>query len=260
VADKRAIRDLLIDKRPLVIAHRGASFYAPENTMPAFEKALELGSQIIELDVLLLSDGVPVVIHDTNLRRLAGVDKDIRTLSSLQIKSLDVGSFFGPQFKNASIPLLSEVLEWADGKTALNIEIKPESVTDSFENGIEEKVLHLIRKQKMETQVLISGFDLRTIERFKQHAPEIARGVLYKKQNSSGLKPADLVDSLEAASLHVSKWDLRSKIMTDAAARKIPVLVYTVNRKWQMRRFINKGVKGIFSDKPDVLAKVIERG
>jgi glycerophosphoryl diester phosphodiesterase len=248
---------MLNRQKVLVIAHRGASFYAPENSMPAFELAVEMGAEMIELDVLLSSDGVPVVIHDADLTRLAGIKKDIRTLTKAEIGKLDVGSRFHSKYSGTPVPLLSEVLDWASGKIALNVEIKPESVTDMFEGGVEEKVIQQIREREMEDQVLMSGFDLRSVERFQRHAPDIAKGLLYTKENSTGLAPAELVDRLGAVTLHLSKWDVKSRLLRDMAVKNCPVMAYTVNRKWEMRRLIRKGVRGIFSDRPDVLKNVV---
>lgn len=250
---------MLNRRKVLVIAHRGASFYAPENTMPAFEMACDMGADMIELDVLLSSDGIPIVIHDADLTRLAGIEKDVRTLTSDETGKLDVGAWFNANYKGTAVPLLGDVLDWAAGKMALNIEIKPESVTELYEGGIEENVIRLIRERQMENQVLISGFDFRTVERFQKHEPGIARGLLYTKENSMGIAPALLAKKLGADTLHVSKWDVKSRMVKEMDAVECPVMAYTVNRKWEMRRLIRKGVRGIFSDRPDTLRDVVNK-
>src|SRR3989304_1235432 len=107
---------------PLNIAHRGASGHAPENTLAAFRLAMEMGAQMIELDLHQSRDGVPVVIHDTSLWRTAGIRRNVGSLTLREIKRLDVGSWFNPQFKDQRIPTLEEVLELVLDQIPLNVE------------------------------------------------------------------------------------------------------------------------------------------
>jgi glycerophosphoryl diester phosphodiesterase len=242
----------------LVIAHRGASYYAPENTMAAFNRAVEMHTDMIELDVLLTKDGVPVVIHDDELFRLAGIRERVTDLNFDDLLTVDVGSWFGSVYKGERIPSLKQVLGWAKERVALNIEIKAESVTGRKENGIEEKVINLVQEFEMEEYVILSSFDYRAVKRFKQIAPDIKSAVLYEKIQSKGKTPVELVNDYKADFFNVSRRNLNSVRLSSETIRTLPVLVYTVNHGYQMKNLIRKGVFGIFSDRPDLLKEVAD--
>lgn len=242
-----------------MIAHRGASYYAPENTFAAFNKALEMGADMIELDVLLTKDGVPVVIHDNDLERLAGIQGKITDTDYEEVQKIDVGSWFAASYKDERIPTLREVLIWAKDKISLNIEIKAESVTDKAEGGIEEKVIDLIREYEMEEYVLLSSFDYRAAERFSHLGSEIASAILYDKDQSRGKTASGLIQMYKCDYFNVNwryltlfsfhKPDINAQLM----------MVYTVNSRRLMRKLIRKGVYGIFSDRPDLLKEVADK-
>jgi len=114
-------------RSPLIIAHRGASASAPENTLAAFRAAVDAGADGIEFDVQLAADGVPVVIHDTDLRRTASVDKRVADLTSLQLSKTDVGSWFAAQFRIETVPTLEQTLHLLrDFNGLIYIELKCE--------------------------------------------------------------------------------------------------------------------------------------
>jgi glycerophosphoryl diester phosphodiesterase len=243
----------------LVIAHRGASKYAPENTFSAFEKAFQMKADMIELDLLLSKDGIPVVIHDENLTRLAGVSANVSDLTFEELQKLDVGSWFHKDFKDERIPSLEEVLTWAKNKISLNIEIKSEAVTDFKENGIEKKVIDLVREFEMGNHVLLSSFDERALVKFHKIAPEIAAGYLFDKKSSREKSAANLIGTFQADAFHIGRWDLRKKELNSLKDAGIPVMVFTVNDRFTMRRLIKRGVFGIFSDRPDRLKAIADK-
>ena len=155
-------------KRFYTIAHRGASAYYPENTMSAFKAAVDMKADMIELDVLLSKDNIPVVFHDERLDEKtngSGLVCD-HTLSDL--KKHDAGSWFDTKFKNERIPTLREVLEFSRNRILVNIEIKPEVVTEKEESGIVKLVLNLVEELGMEEVVMISSFDYRVLERLSK--------------------------------------------------------------------------------------------
>lgn len=145
----------------LTIAHRGASAYYPENTIAAFEGAVAQQADMIELDVQLSKDGVPVVFHDEYLKRHSNGRGRVCELTLKELKMLDVGSWFNKKFSDQTIPTLEEVLAFASGNIALNIEIKPTSVSTRFQGGVEEKVEKLVKRYRMQRHVLFSSFDYR---------------------------------------------------------------------------------------------------
>ncbi len=242
----------------IVIAHRGASAYYPENTMAAFRGAVEMGADMIELDVLISRDNIPVVFHDAKLDRKSDGKGLVSEYTLQELKQLDAGSWFDPRFKGEKIPSLEEVLIYTRDKIALNIEIKTEAVSESPENGIERKVIDLVRKYDMTDKVIISSFDYRVIDRFAAMAPEIKTALLYERRQSHGRTPTELVSDYRADAFNFSVRQMADN-WTEALNRKsIPFFVYTVNDPEAMKTVISKGAKGIFTDKPDVLKKVAE--
>lgn len=244
--------------RFLVIAHRGASYYRPENTFSAFNEAVRMGADMIELDVLLTKDQVPVVIHDENLSRLTGSKELVSNLTLSQLQQTEVGSWFDKKYEGEKVPSLKEVLEWAKGRISLNVEVKTEAVADSGENGIEQQTIKLIRHFDMENHVLLSSFDGRAMKRFKMMAPEIARGYLFSKETARDKSISELIDEYGADFFHSTAWNLSKRRLNNLNQINCPALVYTVNSKRKMKNLISKGVFGIFSDRPDRLRDIAD--
>lgn len=242
----------------VVIAHRGASAYFPENTMAAFQAAHEMGAEMIELDVTLSKDGIPVVIHDKDLKRTTSGSGKVSAKNLRELKQLDAGSWFDAKFSGEQIPTLEEVLEFASGKISLNIEIKPEAVSDSVHGGVEEKVLELVNKYGMKEHVLFSSFNYRAIEHLKVLDVNISGALLYEKQQSKGQTLTEIVSSFNADAFNCSYKQYSKKWAEEARRANIPVFVYTVNKKRHMKKMIERGVTGIFTDKPDVLIRLVE--
>lgn len=247
------------DKSFLVIAHRGASFTAPENTFAAFNKAVEMQADMIELDVQLSADGVPVVFHDEWLEDHTDGSGRIMNLELNAIKHLDAGSWFSPEFKGERIPTLDEVLKWAKNRILLNIEIKSESVSREPSGGVEEKVLDLVDKHEMHNQVLISSFNYTVLKRIERAGRGIQTAVLYNRYSPGGSNPVDLVRELGAAGFHCSREEIGDAWIGLLRKEKIPFLVYTVNYPPEMEALIKRGASGIFSDRPDLLQKAADR-
>ncbi len=240
----------------VVIAHRGASAYYPENTMAAFTGAVDMGAEMIELDLMLSNDGVPVVFHDTQLDEHTNGNGSINEYTLRELKQLDAGSWFSDEYAGQEIPTLEEVLKFAEGEIALNIEIKTEAVTDQAKGGIEQKALELVKKYGMEQHVLFSSFDYRTITHLKKLDPTIPAALLYESRQSNRQLPSQLLSSYHADAFNCHYSELNRKRLRDIRLHDIPVFIYTVNQKRRMEKLIKLGVKGIFSDKPDLLKKV----
>lgn len=235
----------------LVIAHRGASYYAPENTMAAFRLAYEMGADMIELDVQLSKDGVPVVIHDADLSTTTSGRGRVADFLFEELRELDAGSWFSPRFSSEKILSLDEALKWAAGKTAINIEIKPEAA--ALQAGVEENVIALVQNYNMARNVIVSSFDPNAIVKIRRLAPEIKTGLLYDRRLSGRLLPSELVAEFGARVFHVNWRWLNNRWRRDLKENNIPVLAYTVNNERRMRQLIRSGVTGIFSDRPDLL-------
>src|SRR3712207_4357995 len=161
---------------PYVIGHRGASGYAPENTMVSFERALALRADAIECDVHPTSDGKLVVIHDPTLDRTTSGQGFVSAHTSEQIRALDAGSWFDPSFADERVPLLDEVLDWARGRTKVVIEIKQGPI---FYPNVVELLIDVLDRTQMRGVVLVISFDHYSVQRLKQRAPDVTTGVLY---------------------------------------------------------------------------------
>jgi glycerophosphoryl diester phosphodiesterase len=237
----------------VVIAHRGASAAAPENTMAAFRKAVDVQAEMIELDVMLSRDGVPVLFHDADLDAKSNGQGPLGDLDIEQLRRLDVGSWFSEAFAGERMPTLEEVLAWAAGRISLNIEIKTEAWRESLDESVEPKVVELVRRHGMERHVIFSSFDYRVIRRLKTLAPDLPTAVLYEPSQSEGLDPVSLVRSLGADGFNCSWRELTPEWLASLKREGIPVLIYTVNDRERMDSLISQGVSGIFSDHPDLL-------
>lgn len=243
----------------IVIAHRGASAYYPENTMSAFKGALAMDAEMIEFDVMASKDGVPIVFHDAMLDAHTNGRGLVKNFTLSELKKLDAGVWFDAEFIGEEIPTLEEVLEFASGQIALNIEIKTEAVTDELKDGIEKKCLKLVKDYGMENYVLFSSFDYRAVEHLKKLNPRISVALLYNLWRSNQRLPSKLVDHYKADAFNCNFRQLRKKWLVDLNEHNIPHFIYTVNRKRKMKALFDSGVTGIFTNRPDVLNKVIKK-
>lgn len=243
----------------IIIGHRGASAYHPENTMFAFRAASEMGAEMIELDITLSKDGIPVVIHDETLDRTTNVKGRVSDYTADELQQTDAGSWFSESHKGEHIPTLEEVLKFAKGRISLNIEIKSEAVTDNARGGIEEKALDLVKIYGMESHVIFSSFDYRAILHLRELDVDIYTALLYEKNQSKERNPSQLVKDYGANAFNCSRRQFSKKWAKDAQEHDIPVLIYTVNKERHMKKMIKRGAKGIFSDKPDLLKEVVDK-
>lgn len=241
----------------IVIAHRGASGYAPENTMAAFQKAFEMKAEFIELDVMLSKDGVPVLFHDQTLDKKTDGTGEVKEYTFAELQQLDAGSWFSEEFSDEKIPSLEEVLSWASGKMALNIEIKTEAWREDPERSIEPRVVQLVRESGMSDHIIFSSFDYRILRRLNELAPELRTAVLYEPSQSGEKDPVTLVSELQANAFNCSATQLTPEWMNQLKTAGIPVLVYTVNDPEVMKFLMDAGVSGIFTDYPDRLMEVV---
>jgi len=247
------------DKKILIIAHRGASHYAPENTMAAFQLAHEMKADMIELDVQLSKDGIPVVFHDAKLNNHSNGKGLVSAFTFNELYQLDAGKWFYIEFTGEKIPSLREVLTWAKGRIDVNIEIKKESVTDQISNGIEEKVIELVENFKMAHHTIISSFDYRAVQRVQMLMPEVATGLLYHKKRSDKRMPVELMEQYGATLFHCSRSEMKKNWLHQLQEAGKKFLIYTVNKEKDMVKWIEKGAFGIFSDKPDLLRNIANR-
>jgi len=167
---------------PLVIAHRGDSANRPENTLASFRSALEVGADLVELDVQRTRDGHVVVIHDVTVDRTTDGKGKVTDLTLAQIRALSAGhpEKYGSQFQKERVPTLSEALDLLRGRTRVMIEIKKESVgAEDSDDGIEALLVNEVEKARLAGDVALISFERRALLRCKARAPRIRRGQLF---------------------------------------------------------------------------------
>lgn len=234
--------------KPALIAHRGASGYAPENTLAAFKRALELGATSIEFDVQQTKDGRLVVIHDADLKRVGGVRKRVGALTWAELSRVDVGSWFGPSFAGERVPRLEEVMELAEGRAELQLEIKnPERPYP----GIAERVVNLLRARKaLDGKVCISSFDHECLYLVRTLASWARIGYLVGlSRRATALREAR---ELGAESVHMSSRQADRRWVEAVHRNRRKVLVYTVNEPRDYERLCRLGVDAVFTNFPDL--------
>lgn len=233
--------------KPKVIAHRGSSLRAPENTIAAFELALNEGADGIEFDVMRCGSGELVVIHDQELQRVTGQEGHVESVDLKSLKNLDAGAWKDNRFKGEKIPTLSEALEAVRNFNLINIEIKSHTY-QSY--GIEKQVLQLIHQKKLENQVLISSFNPLVLWRLKRMNANLKRGLLMYEGASRPLRRGWLSPYLKPFSLHPSMPLLNPSMVKRAHKKGQKIYSWTVNHEAQLETCMKLGIDGMITDDP----------
>lgn len=242
--------------RPLNIGHRGAGGLAPGNTLAAFQVALDLGIDGVELDVQRCRTGEVVVIHDLTVDRTTNGTGAVKDLSLAEIKALDAGSHFGPRFAGERIPTLAEVLDLVGDRLLVNVELKSSSPRT---DGLEAEVIRLIRERNLERHVLTSSFNPFALWRTRRLAPDLKLGLLYAHNLPLPLRRAWLAFLSHPEARHPDYPLVDELLMAQARSHGWQVNTWTVNEPDDMRRMMDLGVDGIITDRPDVLEVVRKR-
>ncbi|MGE5463990.1 MAG: glycerophosphodiester phosphodiesterase [Syntrophothermus sp.] len=239
--------------QPIIFAHRGASSYAPENTLASFELALALQADAIELDVKLSADGQVIVIHDSTVDRTTNGKGKVRDLTLAELKSLDAGSSFSPKFAGEKIPTLEEVFEAMGKRTFINIELKNYTTRS---DDLVELVCMLVKRYQLQKYVMFSSFFPSALSKARSYLPEVPRGLL-ALNGLLGVWARSFGFSFgKYDALHPNLKDFTQQEVTRVHRLKRRVHVYTVNKAEDMRRLFKWGVDGIFTDDPKLAVKV----
>lgn len=231
---------------PLLVAHRGVSARFPENTLSAFTAAVADGAAMLELDVGLSRDGELVVLHDETLGRTTNGDGFLRDHDLEAVRRLDAGSWFDPRFAGEPVPTLAETLKRVGGEIAVNVEIKPEAVASRAEGGIEDKVVALVRAAGLLDRVVVSSFEPTAVARVKRAEPGLRTAVLFHHEME--FDPAVFVALFGADGLHVNQRHLTPEMVASLHGAGLYVAAYTANEAADLRRLVELGVDGIFTD------------
>lgn len=234
----------------MVIAHRGASSYAPENTFAAFDLAIRMGVHHIELDVEATSDGHIVVIHDDTVNRTTDGSGPVTNHTLAALQALDAGSWFGTKFAGERIPIFDEVLDRYKGQVHIHTEIKGRAPY------LSQRTADLVRQHGMVDQVTITSFQRARLEEIRAYAPELATGWLLPEVNDAAIARArdiglrqicprantlttELVNRLHAAGFVVRAWGVATEAL--------------------MQQVVQAGADGMTVDFPDKLIAYLKR-
>jgi glycerophosphoryl diester phosphodiesterase len=225
-----------------VIAHRGASGTAPENTLPAFRRAEELGADMIELDVQLTRDGHPVVIHDWTLDRTTSGRGAVRRRTLAEISRLDAGAWFGHGFADTRVPTLDQV--FAAVGIPVNVELKA-----AGDDRLERRVLDTVTRAGALERVIFSSFDAASLARLRALSGDADLAVLWAGRSIS--RALALAGRVGARSLHLRTSRVVTSAITAGHAAGLAVRVWTVNAAAEFTRLTDAGADGVFTDYPE---------
>jgi glycerophosphoryl diester phosphodiesterase len=241
------IREFTTRKPVAVTAHRaGAGTQAPENSLSALRGAIADGADFAEIDVQLSADGVIMVLHDQDVRRLTGVAKRLRDMTRTEIQALDVGSRVGPQFQGEHIATLEEFIDASRGKIKLNIELK----YYGHDPRLAERVVRLLHDKDFADRVVITSLEYRGLAEVRRLDPRIPIG--YIVTASVG----DLT-RLDFDFLSLNQRQVTPELMRRVRARGLGVHAWTVNKRADMVRMIHRGVDNLITDNAALAVEVV---
>ena len=238
----------------VVIAHRGFSGAAPENTLVAFSKAIETGCDMIEMDVQLSRDGEVVVIHDDTLDRTTNGKGKVSYHTLQDLKRFDAGVWFSPQFTGERIPALKEVLKLTRGKIPLAIELKKGDLGQYTIFDLADRALAEVEKTGCLGQVVFSSFDRTALERILERNSRIPVAYIYNKPWNS---PLELAGKYPIPILSCRQTVFTKDNLMKAHQAGFKVNVWTVDTEPEMELLLDLGVDGIITNHPDRAIKVL---
>ena len=242
----------------LVIAHRGSSGSAPENTMAAFRMAVAADTDMIELDVRLTLDGDLAVMHDRTINRTTNGRGRIRTIPTATLHLYDAGSWFGAAFRGERVPLLKDVLTTLPHQVGINIEVKTDG--EPRKAIFAGELITILARYGKGRRIIVSSFDHRFLARLRKSSPGIVTGALQRAVVDGSRKPSAIAQRLGATAFICSLAQLRQRGVRDAHDRGIFVAVYGVNTQAQLNRARRFGVDAVVTDFPEVMVRALRNG
>lgn len=250
-------------KQPIVVvAHRGASAYAPENTLAAIKKALAMGVDMVEIDVQLTKDKQVVLMHDLTVDRTTNGKGRVRDLTFDEIRKLDAGSWFSNEFAGEKIPTLEEVIETIKGKCKLLIEVKR---VKTKKPEIEAKIVQLIDKYNAQNWCVVQSFETQVVKNIQTLDKSIECHKLVTMNIS--VLPLHLDSRIKTGTIYkyktVQAINPYFKMLNKRKVNKIhsrgqKIFTWTVNEQEDMKRLIDMGVDGIITNYPDRLIELLK--
>lgn len=232
---------------PVCISHRGVKQLYPENTLISFQTALEAKTQMIEFDVALSKDRIPVVIHDDTLDRTTNGSGKVNEFTLAELKALDAGSWFDPRFKGERIPTLEEVLNIIGTSALINIEIKDEYYEPANPpDAIEKQVLGQIMAKGIRSSVLVSSFEMRILDRLRKQDQQLALAFITKNPDNPLL--LNHCRNLRLYSYNPWFGVVNQELVASLHQSGIRVFVFTINQREEFEKALELEVDGVFTD------------
>ena len=238
---------------PLIIAHRGSSLEAPENTMAAFNLAAAQGADAIELDLTRCGSGELVVIHDSTVDRTTNGTGKVGKMPLSAIQSLDAGSYFDARFKGEKVSTLDEVLESVGRKCLVNIELK--NFSTPFDS-LADQAAACVQRHNLQHRVFFSSFNPFNFRKIKRHLPDSPMGLLTIRGKSGRFARWLYARIGPYDAMHPHFADADSEFIGRAHQRQQPVLPYTVNKKEELEMLYAIGVDGVITDDPALAVNI----
>lgn len=236
--------------RPLIIAHRGASADAPENTTAALRAAIEQGADMVEFDVRWSADGEPVLMHDALVERTTDGRGPLTALSMREIRRLDAGAWFGARFRGERVLTLREALAILAPLVRANIELCADVQPPA---GFAARLMRHVEEARLPEDPLVSSFDFSLLAAVRAGHPGARIAPLFREAAGGVLES---VIALAPAAAHPRRHLVRPALLRRLRGEGIRVHAWTVNHPREARRLIRMGVDGIFTDRPAPMVRL----
>jgi glycerophosphoryl diester phosphodiesterase len=249
------------DRRPFLIAHRGYSSRAPENTKASFEMALEAGAEVLECDVQLTSDGIVAVMHDPDVDRTTNGKGPLRDKTWSQVAALDAGypDKFGEAFAGQRVPKLEEVLDLARHRAQVFIEIKPESL-GTGPDGIERETIRVAERTGMLADIAVLSFAPRALQRVHAQVSNVPLGLVFRWWRSRRLVTEAQAVAADYIVVYAARLLGKPAIIQEAHAHDLTVGAYVVDLDEHLQPLLAAGVDGVATNCiGDLLPRAEER-
>lgn len=243
-----AVRSVRLEDHVEIIAHRGSSNAAPENTMAAIKRAIEQGADWVEIDVQETADGHVVVFHDSDFMKLAGLDLKIWNATLDDLKTIDVGSWYGTEFQDERVPTLGEVLDECQGQVGVAIELK----YYGHDQQLEQRVVDVVESRGMSDGIVIMSLKVDAVEKVKSLRPDWRAGLLMSVSAGNLWK-------LRADFLAVNAAFVSRRLVRTAHRHGKQIFAWTVNDPISMSTIVGRGVDGLITDKPALARSVLQQ-
>ena len=247
VAGATFIQGFNINRTVEITGHRGSKVRAPENTLSALRQAIAEGADYAEIDVQTTADGVVVLLHDADLMRVASLNRRLRDINYDELKDIDVGSWFAPEFSSERIPTLQEAIEVARGRIKLNIELK----FTWADPTLSEKVGNIIRQKGFSSDCVISSLNFQALTEIRQSFTELTTGFIV-------FQAAGNLSRMEADFLSISAARATARLVRQLHRNERAVHVWTVNDFNNVISMVEMGVDNIITDYPREVRRFIQ--